>query len=221
VALTPAGEAAFADLDARSSAEIAALVAKLQPAEGARLAEAMATIETLVGRAEGADPVILRDPRPGDLGWVVHRHGALYAAEYGWDASFEGLVASIVGDFTKHHDPARERCWIAEHEGAVAGSVMLVRESDAVAKLRILYVEPSARGLGIGRRLVDACTAFAREAGYSRITLWTNDVLVAARRLYEQAGYVRVKAEPHRSFGHDLVGETWELALGSARRRAR
>ncbi len=216
LALTAEGEAAFAELDARSSAEVAALLASLPPADGTKLADAMATIERLIARATGAAPFVLRQPVAGDFGWVVHRHGLLYAREYGWDASFEGLVAEIVGAFAKDHDPARERCWIAEKDGQVAGSVFLVRASDEVAKLRCLYVEPDARGLGIGQRLVDTCTRFAAQAGYRRITLWTNDVLVSARRLYEAAGYRLIASEPHHSFGHDLVGQTWELDLAGA-----
>ena len=158
--------------------------------------------------------VTLRDPRAGDLGWVIHRHGVLYWQEYRYDERFEALVATIVGEFGSHHDPKRERCWIADIGGDIAGSIFLVRNSAQVAKLRLLYVEPWARGRGIGERLVNACVAFAREAGYRKITLWTQSELIAARRLYERAGFVRATEEPNPSFGRsDLVSEVWELTL--------
>lgn len=159
--------------------------------------------------------VVLRDPGPGDLGWIVHRHGVLYAQEYGYPAYFEGLVAQVAANFLKNHDPTRERCWIADREGEILGSIMLVHdpEIEGQAKLRILLVEPGARGLGVGRMLVEACVAFAREAGYRSITLWTEAELTAARNLYERAGFKKVKEQTHTGFGFESVAETWELEL--------
>lgn len=213
VALTAAGRAAFAPLDAASRDQVAAMLGRVAPADRIRLTAAMRLIERLLDGAPAAESYVLRPPRPGDMGWVVHRHGALYASEYGWDETFEGFVAALVADFVRTHDPRRERCWIAERAGAVAGSVFVTRADDTVARLRMLYVEPAARGLGIGARLVEEAIAFARHAGYRTLRLWTNDILVAARRLYRAAGFVLVGEEAHRSFGRDLVGQTWELAL--------
>lgn len=215
VSLTPRGRQCYQHLDRRSADDVSALLARLPATGRRRLLDAMTAIEALLGDAPAPQvPYVIRQPRPGDIGWVVSRHGALYAEEYGWDETFEGFVAEIAGAFIKGYDPKRERCWIAEREGAVAGSVFLVRGPDeATAKLRLLYVEPVARGLGIGRRLVEECRLFARAAGYVRVMLWTNSILTSARRIYEAAGYRLVKSEPHRSFGRDLVGETWELDL--------
>ncbi|HLU64689.1 MAG TPA: bifunctional helix-turn-helix transcriptional regulator/GNAT family N-acetyltransferase [Kofleriaceae bacterium] len=212
--LTGKGRSAFAELDARADDEIAALLAGLAPADRDRLVGATRTIHRLLApREPGGAAATLRGPRPGELGWVVHRHGALYAAEYGWDERFEGLVAGVVASFAARRDPARERCWIAERDGEPVGSVFLVAKTATVAQLRLLLVEPSARGLGIGARLVDECTAFARAAGYRSIVLWTNDVLHAARRIYQAAGYRLVDEAPHQLFGEGLVGQTWELSL--------
>ncbi|HEY8468289.1 MAG TPA: helix-turn-helix domain-containing GNAT family N-acetyltransferase [Longimicrobiales bacterium] len=216
ISLTEKGQEAFARLNAASRGEIEAMLGRLSAEEQDRLVQAMGTIETLLGAPpEHRVPYILRLHQPGDMGWVVHRHGVLYHQEYGWDETFEALVAQIVADFIRNFDPKHERCWIAEMGGEPVGSVFLVKhpEQEGVAKLRLLLVEPRARGLGIGKRLVQECTRFARQAGYRRITLWTNSVLVAARRIYEREGYRLVHQEPHHSFGHDLVGETWELEL--------
>lgn len=215
LSLTADGRDAFNVIDTRSRREIGAMLDGLDARSAQRLAEAMRTIErTLGGPADPPAPVVLRPHRPGDVGWVVGRHGALYAEEYGWDGSFESLVARIAADFLERFDPRLECCWIAELDGVRAGSAFVVRgDGEGVAKLRLVLVEPAARGHGIGARLVDECLRFARGAGYRRMGLWTNDVLVAARRIYERAGFVLVREEPHRSFGHDLVGQFWERDL--------
>jgi DNA-binding MarR family transcriptional regulator/GNAT superfamily N-acetyltransferase len=214
LALTRKGEEAFAPLNVRSRAEIGALLGPLGQAEQTRLVEAMHAIESLLGaHPESRAPYLLRPHQPGDIGWVIHRHGALYAQEYGWDETFEALVAEVAAAFIRNYDPKHERCWIAEKDGEIVGSVFLVKKSKTVAKLRLLYVEPKARGLGIGARLTEECERFSRQAGYRKITLWTNSILHAARHIYEKAGYRLVESEPHRSFGHDLIGETWEKTL--------
>jgi DNA-binding MarR family transcriptional regulator/GNAT superfamily N-acetyltransferase len=210
--LTELGREAFAPLDARSRSEIGAMLGGMSVAGQERLVGAMRTIEGLLGaRPEPVVPYLLRPHRPGDMGWVVHRHGVLYAREYGWDEHFEALVAEIVAKFIQHYDPKRERCWIAEREGENVGCVFLVRETEEIAKLRLLLVESEARGLGIGSRLVEECIRFAGQTGYRKIMLWTNDVLNSARRIYQAKGFQLVHEDPHHSFGHDLVGQTWEL----------
>lgn len=216
LSLTATGRKAFAALDARSTREVAGLIGRLGARDQARLVASMGTIEALLGGASAdaaRPPFLLRAHQPGDMGWVVHRHGVLYAQEWGYDESFEALVATIVAAFIERFDPKRERCWMAEKNGEIVGSVFLVRKSASVAKLRLLLVEPSARGLGIGRRLVEECIRFARQVGYRRITLWTQSELTAARRLYRQTGFTRVNSHPHHSFGKDLVAETWEVSL--------
>jgi DNA-binding MarR family transcriptional regulator/GNAT superfamily N-acetyltransferase len=217
LSLTPKGRRTFAALDAQSSEEVRDMAAKLTPAGRGQLADAMQTIERLLGGDESAPsvPYVLRPHQPGDMGWVAHRHGLLYAQEYGWDESFEALVAEIAAKFIRNFDPQRERCWMAERAGAIVGSVFLVKRSKNVAQLRLLLVEPDARGLGIGRRLVEECIRFARQKGYRKIMLWTNDVLTAARKIYEQAGFRLVEESRHHSFGKDLVGQNWELDLRS------
>ncbi len=214
VRLTPRGRKAFADLDGDSSRDVRALLRPLAEEAQARLIESMRTIETVLGAPQAArTPYILRAQEPGDMGWVVQRHGAIYAQEYGWDATFEALVAEIVAKFVRHFDPKHERCWIAERDGLNVGCVFLVRRNRTVGQLRLLLVEPSARGLGIGARLVEECSRFARQVGYRRIVLWTNSVLDAARRIYEATGYRLVEENRHHSFGKDLVGQTWEVKL--------
>jgi DNA-binding MarR family transcriptional regulator/GNAT superfamily N-acetyltransferase len=215
--LTPKGQAIFDDLNARASEAVAGVLKPLADPQRRELLESMRAIETLLGdrpRLPQA-PFVLRSHRPGDMGWVVHRQAVLYAQEYGWDERYEALISRIVADFIERFDPRRERCWIAERDGEIVGSVFLIKHTEraGVAQLRLLYVERAARGLGIGRRLVRECTEFARQTGYKTITLWTNSVLTSARKIYEAEGYQLVREEPHHSFGHDLVGQTWELEL--------
>ncbi len=214
IALTAAGRAAQAPLEEQSNEAIAAMLAPLGPHDRTRLVTALARVEGLLSDAPQDKPaLVLRRQQPGDIGWIIHRQGRLYAEEYGWDETYEALVAEILAAFVKNFDPRRERAWIAEMDGEIVGSVFLVRQDDAVAKLRLLYVEPAARGLGLGRRLVDEVVAFARGKGYRTLTLWTNDILASARRIYEAAGFRLVSQGRHRSFGKDLVGQTWELTL--------
>lgn len=212
LALTSAGEDAFAPIGAQSREEVGTLLAALPPHGQADLVAAMGRIEMLLDAPANAR-WRLRPHQPGDIGWVIARHGALYAQEYNCDARFETMVARVAAEFLAHHDPARERCWIAERDGVNLGSVFLVRKSDEIAKLRLLIVEPAARGLGIGKRLVAECIDFARQAGYRGITLWTNDVLVAARAIYQRAGFRLVASAPHADFGPPMVGEDWDLSL--------
>src|SRR5271169_5259043 len=214
LSLTAQGQAALAALDASSHDQIGAMLHDMSEGEQIRLLAAARTIERLLDPGSGdRSPYLLRPHGPGDLGWVTQRHGALYAQEYGWDIRFEALIAEIVAKFIRSFDPRRECCWIAEKDGGNVGSVVLVEEAKTVAKLRLLLVEPEARGLGIGARLVQECLRFARQAGYRTVRLWTNSVLVAARRLYENAGFRLIEAQPHCSFGHQLIGEIWELEL--------
>ena len=215
IALTRDGRVLYATIDRQSREEVAALLGQLDDADQARLVTALDTAEALLGqpRKPAGQAYILRPHQPGDIGWIIHRQGLLYAEEYGLDMRFEALVARIAAAFIDNFDPARERCWIAERAGAVVGSVLLVKESDEVAKLRLLYVERWARGLGIGSRLVAECIRFTRQRRYRKISLWTNDILVSARRIYQAAGFRLVREEPHHSFGRDLVGQTWELPL--------
>ena len=214
LALTAKGRQAFAKLDRSTNDDVAAMLEGLPPGGKERLIGAMADIERLLGDGDAAArPATLREPRPGDMGWVVQSHGALYAREYGFDSSFEGLVAEIAARFLSSFDASRERCWIADIHGTQVGSIFLVRHTDDVAKLRLLLVDPAGRGLGLGHRLVGDCIAFAKACGYRTITLWTQSILVAARKIYQEAGFKLVATEPHRSFGQDLLGETWELEL--------
>jgi DNA-binding MarR family transcriptional regulator/N-acetylglutamate synthase-like GNAT family acetyltransferase len=217
LALSERGAKLFASLDARSHDEMAAMLNELPEAAQIRLVGAMRAVEELIDHsqpnARSPSAYVLRPMQPGDIGWVIHRHGALYAQEYGYDEQFEALVAEIAARFVQRFDPKRERCWIAERDGEIVGSVFLVKKSAKVAKLRLLLVEPQARGLGIGRRLIDECVRFARRAGYRKITLWTQNDLDAARHLYARAGFRRVNEQAHESFGKKLVAETWDLAL--------
>jgi DNA-binding MarR family transcriptional regulator/N-acetylglutamate synthase-like GNAT family acetyltransferase len=214
LSLTAEGEEAFEVLDSRSREEVSEMLGGLSEEEQRRLLEAMRTIEGIFEKGlKFSEPFVLRPHEPGDMGWVVHRHGVLYAGEYGWDERFEALVARIVAAFIDGYDPKKERCWIAEMGGDRVGCVFVVKASDTVAKLRLLLVEPEARGVGLGSRLVEECIRFARNHGYEKLTLWTNSVLDAARHIYEEHGFVLVEEEEHHSFGHDLVGQNWELAL--------
>lgn len=218
--LTPRGRAAIRTLNARADKQARAILGKLSPEQQGKLATALTTIEeTILGSGLGSGPgpaaVVLRAPRPGDMGVVVQLEGAGYVEQFGWDGTFEALVARIVADFVEHFDAQRERCWIAEMDGNHVGHIFLVRhpEEPEVAKLRLLYVDPAARGIGLGARLVEECVRFARSAGYRKITLWTQSILTAAHRIYETAGFRLVREDRHHSFGKDLTGQTWEMDL--------
>jgi len=214
VRLTAEGRQAFDELDRLQAGAIDTLLAPLDDGQRNQLVGAMGQIRRMLGSETPWTGIVLRPPQPGDLGWVVERHGARYAAEYGWDATFEALVARVVADFAERRDNQREAGWIAELDGDRVGCVFCTAaDADDTAQLRLLLVDPSARGAGVGTRLVDECLRFARRTGYRRITLWTNDVLVAARRIYERAGFRCDRREPHHSFGHDLVGEYWSRDL--------
>ncbi len=215
LSLTAKGRRAFVPLDERSNRDVAAMIEALSPTERNRLIEAVETIRRLLG--DETEPVrtpyLLRMHQPGDMGWIVYRQGILYTEEYGWDGSYEALAAEIVAKFIKNYDPRWERAWVAEKDGERVGAVFVAKESDESAKLRLLHVEPQARGLGIGKRLVEECIRFSRQAGYQKMTLWTQSILHAARHIYKQAGFHVVREEKHHSFGKDLTAETWELNL--------
>jgi DNA-binding MarR family transcriptional regulator/N-acetylglutamate synthase-like GNAT family acetyltransferase len=216
IRLSPLGRDAFELLDKRSRVEVEEMLNELSEEEQQRLLKAMRVVENLLDKSKGfkfSEPFILRPYEPGDMGWVVHRHGVLYAQEYGWDSTFEALVAGVVADFVNNFKPGRENCWIAEMDGEIVGSVFLVQLNEEIAKLRLLLVEPRVRGLGLGSRLVEECIRFARRCHYKKITLWTNSVLLEARHIYRKTGFKVVASEEYHSFGKDLVSETWELDL--------
>ena len=214
--LTERGRAAFEPLDRAAKLQIAEMIAPMTPEQRSLLVSSMQSVQRLLQAAPAEsvrEPYAIRPLKVGDIGWITHRQGILYSQEYGWDATYEALVAEILAGFVKNFDSKLERGWVAERAGGIIGSVFLVRASADLAKLRLLYVEPAARGLGVGRRLVQECIDFARMQGYNTLTLWTNDVLVSARRIYQAAGFRLTKEERHHSFGKDLVGQTWDLVL--------
>jgi DNA-binding MarR family transcriptional regulator/GNAT superfamily N-acetyltransferase len=213
ITITAKGRKAFAPLNQGSHDQVAELLSGLSVSAQERAVGAMGTVESLLSGSAAPPPIVLRAHRAGDMGWVTSANGTLYAQEYGWDISYEALVARITADFIDNFDGKRERCWIAEMDGERVGSVFVVRKSDAIAKLRLLIIDPRARGRGLGKRLVDECLRFAKDAGYTSMTLWTQSCLVAARGIYARAGFKRIAEEPHHSFGVDLVGETWERDL--------
>jgi DNA-binding MarR family transcriptional regulator/GNAT superfamily N-acetyltransferase len=214
--LTARGRKAFAPAEGRSLRDVAAMLGKLGGGDQTKLIAAMQTIENLLAGNPEAGPsrdYILRPPKPGDFGWIVARHAEVYAQEYGWTEPFEGLCAQIVADFANKNDPTCERCWIAEVNGENVGTVMLVKDSEEVARVRLLLVDPKGRGLGLGARLVDECVRFSRQAGYKKITLWTHSILTAARHIYEKAGFTLTSSEPRHSWSKDVVAEYWDLRL--------
>ena len=214
LSLTAKGRRAFAPLDKRSDDIVAAMLRELSPTERKQVVDAVQTIRRLLGdTVKSETPYLLRPHQPGDMGWIVHRQAILYAEEYGWGGTYEALAAEVVAQFIKNYDPKRERAWVAEKDGERVGAVFVAKGSDEVARLRLLHVETEARGLGIGKRLVAECVRFARQAGYQRMTLWTQSILHAARHIYKEAGFQVVREEKHHSFGKDLTAETWELDL--------
>src|SRR5262249_9176544 len=217
LSLTSKGRKAFAPLEERSNRDVAVMLEGLTPTARKELVDSAETMRRLLGgKSDEKAFYLLRQQQPGDMGWIVHRQAILYAEEYGWDETYEALAAEIVAQFIRNYDAKRERCWIAEKDGARVGAVFVAKASEEVAKLRLLHVEPEARGLGIGKRLVEECVLFARQAGYQKITLWTQSILHAARRIYEQVGFRVVREEQHRSFGKDLTAEIWDLDLSTA-----
>jgi DNA-binding MarR family transcriptional regulator/GNAT superfamily N-acetyltransferase len=222
LSLTAKGRRAFVPLDERSNRTVAAMLQELSPTERKHVVDAVQTLRRLLGDTEEPrTPYLMRQQQPGDMGWIVHRQAILYAEEYGWDGTYEGLAAEVVAQFIKNYEPKRERAWVAEKDGERVGAVFVAKESDAVAKLRLLHVEPEARGLGIGKRLVAECVRFARQAGYQKMTLWTQSILHAARHIYKEAGFQVVHEQKHHSFGKDLTAETWELNLKDGNVRIR
>jgi len=214
LSLTAKGRRAFAPLDARSNRDVVAILEGLSPTKRKQLVDAVQAVRRLLGdKVQTSTSYLLRQHQPGDLGWIVHRQAILYAEEYGWDGTYEALAGEIVAQFIKNYDPNRERCWIAEKDGERVGGAFVAKVSDDVAQLRLLHVESQARGLGIGKRLVEECVRFARQAGYQKMTLWTQSNLYAARHIYKQSGFQVVREQQHHSFGKDLTAETWELNL--------
>jgi len=213
LALTPRGAEAFAPLNRRQNAEVASMLSEIPENEQERAIAAMREIQTAFSSGANAEPYVIRSHRPGDMGWVISRHGSLYAHEYGWDATFEAYVAEVCAKFIREFNPERERCWIAERNGRTAGCVFLFDKGDNVAQLRMLIVDPEARGLGIGQRLVEECVRFARQCRYSKMLLWTIDILAAARKIYRQAGFKLIESTKTKAFGHEHFDEWWELPL--------